>query len=158
MEDKSQFRQSLILALITAVLAFVGSAGGILITSAQQRADWERSTGFDMRQKLLDTRVDLVERTVRIISQTNTARALASPTEAGGNTLREDREALMALNSEFAATLALDAIYFGPQTKQAVSAMLQAQDRWWEADEALRRNLVAALSSELMYNLETSDG
>jgi hypothetical protein len=156
MDDKSQLRQNLMLALITAVLAFVGSAGGILITSAQQRADWERSTGFDQRQKILDTRVDLIERTVRLISQANTARVLANQAE-GASALREDRETLMALNSEFAATLALDAIYFGPQTKQAVAAVLQTKDRWWDADETLRRNLVTALSTELMYNLETSD-
>jgi len=99
----------------------------------------------------------LVERTVRAISQANTARVLSNQTE-GASSLQEDREQLMELNSEFAATLALDAIYFGPQTKQAVSAMLQAQDRWWDADEALRRNLVTALSAELTYNLETSDG
>jgi hypothetical protein len=157
MDDKSQLRQNLMLALITAVLAFVGSAGGILITSAQQRADWERSTGFDMRQKLLDTRVDLIERTVRVMSQANTARVLASQSE-GAASLREDTDALMALNSEFAATLALDTIYFGPQTKQAVNAVLQTKDRWWDADESLRRALVAALSAELTYNLETSEG
>jgi hypothetical protein len=157
MEDKAQFRQTFMLAMITAVLAFVGSAGGILITSAQQKAEWERSTGFDQRNKILDTRVDLIERTVKLISQANTARALASQTDSGAASLREDREALMTLNSDFAATLALDAIYFGPQTKQAVSAMTQAKDRWWDADETLRKNLVAALSAELMYNLE-SDG
>ena len=62
----------------------------------------------------------------------------------------ERRIKLDELTTEYAAVLSLDAVYFGPKTKQAIVELVKYDPEWWNAPDEPRKALVNALVEE--YN------
>jgi hypothetical protein len=59
---------------------------------------------------------------------------------------------LNEMQAELAAVLTLNAIYFGPETKSAVSSLdkaLGTTKPWWTVDTGLLRTLVVAMGKEI---------
>ena len=67
-------RVKVILALLTALLAFIGAVGGTLATSLLERSQWERQTGYEYQQGVFKTRLELIERTAEHTNKADIAR------------------------------------------------------------------------------------
>ena len=62
----------------------------------------------------------------------------------------EARCQVAAAHAEFISLLALNEIFFGERTGKAVRALQQA-DPWWEADSALKADLIAAMKADFYH-------
>jgi len=165
----STLRRNLFLALISGVLAFSGAVWGAMLV---QKAIWAEQTGYDLTQK----RIELIERTVNLMGKstavigqeknytksflTAMAKTAGDPTKAVGIVSKMLKESSVArckiadAHAEFISLLALNEIFFGERTGKAVRA-LQETDPWWEADSALKANLIEAMKADF-YHEETA--
>ena len=172
----SALRLNLTLALLAAVLAFAGAVAGVVLTNAAQRALWEEEFAYDSEQRLVDKRVELIERTVLLMSKSYAvqeeekdgikealsavAKVATDPTSIVGLFRKNFREQAIAkcesINSrtEFTNILKLDAIFFGARTKRVVDKLLDA-DPWWDAAPQLRDDLIDAMHREFMEGFRT---
>ncbi len=161
----STLKHNLFLALLSGVLAFAGAVWGARIV---QNAIWEEQTGYDLTQKrieLIERSVDLMGKSTAVIGQdknytrsflTAMAKTAVDPTKAVGiigKMLKESSEAscnIAEAHAEFMSLLALNEIFFGERTRTAVRA-LQEVDPWWEADSALKADLIEALKADFYH-------
>ena len=172
----SALRLNLTLALLAAVLAFAGAVAGVVLTNAAQRALWEEEFAYDSEQRLVDKRVELIERTVLLMSKSYAvqeeekdgikealsavAKVATDPTSIVGLFRKNFREQAIAkcesINSrtEFTNILKLDAIFFGARTKRVVDKLLDT-DPWWDAAPQLRDDLIDAMHREFMEGFRT---
>src|SRR5436309_1036891 len=67
-----RFSEKLYLAIIVAALSFVGSAGGSLLTFRAETNKWERETSFSQKKEIFAKRMELLERTIKIINHLQT--------------------------------------------------------------------------------------
>lgn len=172
----SSFRQNFSLALIAGILAFGGAVAGGVITNAAQRAVWEEEFAYDAEQRIVDMRIDLIERTVMLMSQSyavqetekdNIAAALSSvakvaadPTSIVGLIKKSFREQTVekckaiASRKEYTNILKLDQVFFGPKTNRAVEKLLKVKP-WWDAKDKDREALIDAMHGEFLDGFQT---
>jgi len=161
----STLKHNLFLALLSGVLAFAGAFGGAWTV---QKAIWDKQTGYDLTQKrieLIERTVDLMGKSTAVIGQeknytrsflTAMAKTAGDPTKAVGiisKMLKESSETrcnIAEAHAEFMSLLALDEIFFEERTHRAVRA-LQEVDPWWEADSALKADLIEALKADFYH-------
>ncbi len=161
----STLKHNLFLALLAGILAFAGAVWGAMFV---QNAIWEEQTGYDLtlkRIELIERTVDLMGKSTAVIGQdknytrsflTAMARTAGDPTKAVGiisKMLKESSETrcnIADAHAEFISLLALDEIFFGERTRIAVRA-LQEVDPWWEADSALKADLIEALKADFYH-------
>ncbi|MBA7486716.1 hypothetical protein ES707_22277 [subsurface metagenome] len=161
----STVKHNLFLALIAGILAFAGAVWGAILV---QNAIWEEQTGYDLtvkRIELIERTVDLMGKSTAVIGQdknytrsflTAMAKTAGDPTKAVGiisNMLRESSETrcnIAQAHAEFISLLALNEIFFGERTRTAVRS-LQEVDPWWEADSALKADLIEALKADFYH-------
>lgn len=166
----STLKHNLFLALLSGVLAFTGAVWGAWTV---QKAIWDKQTGYDLTQKrieLIERTVDLMGTSTAVIGQkknytksflTAMAKTAGDPTKAVGiisKMLKESSEArcnIAEAHAEFMSLLALNEIFFGERTRTAVRA-LQETDPWWEADSALKADLIEALKADF-YHEESAE-
>ena len=161
----STLKHNLFLALLSGVLAFAGAVWGAWTV---QKAIWDKQTGYDLTLK----RIELIERTVGLMGKstavigqdknytrsflTAMARTAGDPTKAVGiisKMLKESSETrcnIAEAHAEFMSLLALNEIFFGERTRTSVRA-LQEVDPWWEADSALKADLIEALKADFYH-------
>ena len=172
----STLRQNISLALIAGILAFGGAVAGGVITNAAQRALWEDEFAYDAEQRIVDMRIDLIERTVMLMSQSyavqetekdNIAAALSSvakvatdPKSIMGLIKKNFREQTVAKckaissRKEYTNILKLDQVFFGPKTNRAVEKLLKV-DPWWDAKAKDREALIDAMHAEFLEGFKT---
>lgn len=63
---------------------------------------------------------------------------------------------LIALNTEYASTMQLNALFFGPETRQALRDLISAGD-WWEVDDSLHTAVMRAMFDEIRLGMEYFD-
>jgi len=161
----SSVKHQLFLALLAGVLAFAGAVWGAMFV---QKAIWEEKTGYDLTQKrieLIERSVNLMGKSTAVIGQdknytrsflTAMAKTAGDPTKAVGiisTMLKESSETrcnIADAHAEFMSLLALNEIFFGERTRTAVRA-LQETDPWWEADSALKADLIEALKADFYH-------
>jgi len=162
-------RHKLFLVIISGVVVFAAAAAGAVITYNVQRDVWEQKLQREDQQRLLDKRIELIERTVNLMGKstavvgqdrdytrsflTAMGKTAQDPTKAVGiisKMLKESSEArcdIARVHADFISLLALDDIFFGKRTRTAVRA-LQEVDPWWEADSALKADLIEGLEAD----------
>lgn len=161
----SSVKHQLFLALLAGILACAGAYLGAMVA---QNTIWKEQTGYDLTQK----RIELIERTVSLMGKstavigqdknytrsflTAMGRTAQDPAKAVGifsKMLKESSDAkcdVADAHAEFMSLLALDEIFFEERTHRAVRA-LQEVDPWWEADSALKANLIEALKADFYH-------
>lgn len=172
----SGLRQNFTLALIAGILAFGGAVAGGVITNSAQRALWEEEFAYDAEQRIVDKRIDLIERTVMLMSQSyavqetekdNIADALSAvakvvtdPTSIMGVIKKNFREQTVekckAISSrkEYTNILKLNQVFFGSKTDRAVKKLLTVKP-WWDAKPADRKALIDAMHAEFLEGFQT---
>jgi hypothetical protein len=154
------------LAVITASLAFLGAGGGTYFGHMLEQRRLERDLDHEWKQYMLQRRLELVDKAVRIINQASaammlqgTSRAIVmegTPAEAehGQISSRLERSLklrleLAALNAEFGSVMSLANIYFGPKTRAATKALTKYPEGWWNAPGHLQQAVLDAMEREM---------
>lgn len=153
-------------AVGTALLAFGGAAAGTYISFRFEEQKWRRTTTYDAARALYGKRMELIERTTRAFNQADSAaildtyvaaqrkEAATAETSLRADILRSVLEADLKrqdLTNEYATTLTLNAVYFGPKTRKAVvPAMVQGE--WWRVTPEKQHALLQAMYDELAYD------
>jgi hypothetical protein len=167
------FKSKVYLAIIVAVLSFVGALAGSLASGKIAEARWERETRFAIQKETYLKRSELLERTIRLLSNIQTldvVSATAAYSLAEGEGLirkgasaQEQVSSVAAaaakakeLQGELSVVMTMDAIYFGPQTRRAVATLQlshKATKPWWNVDSNKTQALLDALASELTFGI-----
>jgi len=182
MSDRETLASKVALALIVAALSFAGSALGSVISSRYEASKWERETNYSSRKSIIEKRLDLLDRTVRIFNKADAAQFLQLHGESllqlnkadleyaiskhrPGNDaefrnsldrLLADRLQLSDMNVELGSVLTLDALYFGSRTRDMIGAIKQkeANGKWWELDGKSRTDLFDAMYQEMSVGFD----
>ncbi len=163
----------------TAVLAFIGALTGTFISGSMQEHLWERQSSYEERGLILNQRVSLIERMSIMINkgpimealqdyatlQADLAKLNVGCIKSDGKGGLDQRECFphdpplestkfingrAELNAEFASTMQLASIYFGPKTKEAIVQYI-ATPEWWKAESKLSKAVLSAMHEELAY-------
>ncbi len=160
-------KKEVTVAIVSAVLASVGSTIGVFITFQLSEKAWDRQVSYDERRIVLKHRIELIERFAKVIAHLDeikknlalieidkTARLAALDQGKTPPIISEFSEKLsnrnIALEAEYSAVLSLMPIYFGPNSKEAVEKLL-ASKVWYEPNEDEINYLYEALSNELYW-------
>lgn len=162
--------------------AFIGSIVSPVLTANYEENIWLRQSVMVQKSKIFEKRVGIIERASKVLNSKSkakdyreTLKFYAKQAEESSTCFKQVEEysnfsncsdifkikdasetlqAMSDLDSEYAATIQLAAIYFGEKTK-AVCDSLASNPKWWLEDEKLTRRLLAAMNEELQtYNIE----
>lgn len=154
-------------AIGAALLALAGAAAGSYVTYRFDEMKWSRDIRYSIRKARYDTRMQLIERTVRAMNDAEVAAVMSKTIDARMKGLQiGDRDTLKTfiseiqsavlkqheIGTEYATVLTLDALYFGPKTKEAVLKLKQ-NNPWWTSPPADREALVDAMFHEVLHEL-----
>jgi hypothetical protein len=142
-ETRLTFGQHLVVTLLAALLALSGALGGIALTQRAESKRWGRDKQLGWEMTLVNRRIDLLERAVKVVNDAPLASSTAKRLRlvlttvpdstfldsehflkgilaTTGNASPEFRE-LRSLSREYAATLTMAAVFFGPETYSAAA-------------------------------------
>lgn len=152
------------IALLSAVLAFVGAIGGTVLTGLYQTREWERNSRYEMERMILERRMNVMEKTCKLLNQApvidlweteydvreKNAQLAAEfadaqlrhrtsakqPIDSEANFVKAMalRQKMLQLNAENLATLQLARMLFGPKTEKACAALVKDR-HWYKGDE-----------------------
>lgn len=71
--EKEPLSQKIGLAILIATLSFLGATAGTYVTSRYETSRWEHQTDYATRQALLNKRIELLDRTIRISNKRHAA-------------------------------------------------------------------------------------
>lgn len=163
-------------AIIIAVITLFSSLTGTVLGGKFNEWQAERQGLFDQKRAILEHRMKLFESFSVIINSASKALALqrrldidrdislqcSAPPKKGGISPELCKQKLsidsslsmhqeqVKLSAEFFSTLQMAALYFGPNTKKAISAV-PSNPQWWAVDESIFINVLTAMSDELTY-------
>lgn len=172
-EGASASKTNLFVALFTAILAFIGALGGSYLSGYQAKSLWIHQINFEEKKQILEQRIKLIERVSRLANsapqmksfqgyvdlQSRLSQEYYSKNIPEQTTYKPDSvsKALeignkrSELNAEFASTLQLVDIYFGPVSQVSVEKLAKLQP-WWELGEPGFRELINSMRSEVYYD------
>ena len=97
-----RFSEKLYLAVIVAALSFVGSAAGSLLTFRAETNKWEREMTFSQKKEIFAKRMELLERTIKIVNHLQTLDMYQSASNyslvEGGSMVRQNHPASRSLD------------------------------------------------------------
>jgi hypothetical protein len=160
----------------TALLAFLGALLGTFLSGYMQESLWKKKTTYEERRLILNERIKLIDRFSKIINMRPKVRTLQEFTElqadiaklnascikkgkTGGLDKKEcfPQENIIEvmkltneraeLNAEFASTMQLVVVHFGPKTLKAAESYSKI-GAWWEADPIYSRTLLSGIIRE----------
>lgn len=166
------------LPLITAILAFIGALLGTYMAGSFSEKLWERQAHHAQLKKIMEQRVELIERVSRIGNLGPKMESLQGFAELQAQLAvlyAECRETVKEgendpycfppsdvievtklnneradLNAEFSSTMQLVALYFGPESRKAVEEYSSTRV-WWKADPQYLRTLLSSMQDEIDY-------
>jgi hypothetical protein len=161
------------LAVIVAVLSFLGALGAALVSGRIEESRWRREIRYTAQREVLQKRMELLERTIRIINRMQTLDIASSAAsysllegqgsirsggsgQAGIDAVSATTARIKEVQGDLAVVMTLDMIYFGPKTIKAVRDLeksLGTAQPWWKVDAAKTQALLDALSLELSSGL-----
>lgn len=161
-----------------ALIALLGVAVGTVLTSALSFFQWKLEEEKEARDQVREQRIELIDRTSRILASSERVKALASIHEvqsSAGNTisniciealvsgrtlencdledmnlkLNDINKSIFSAYSEYYATKNLAVIYFCEETKQAFSNLGAGDKTWWLSTEQEQEKLIGAMFEEI---------
>lgn len=172
------FRSKFAIALLVAVLSFLGAIGGSYVSNRLEAAKWDRETHYAYEQALLNKRMDLVERTLRILNKGQSALAVSTTLNSAVEVAYQRRDKNLAnkkapmldplfrsdmdkinttlaqlsdLDAELGVVLSLDRLYFGPKVGKAIDDMNKTYKggEWWNASRDSTQTLIQTMGREV---------
>lgn len=154
-------------AVLTAILAFLGAAGGTVVTEHFRHEAWRQNIEYEFRRKVFEKRLELIDRTVRVANSGSLATWLDGTSQMLLVEGDPDDQALSArmlsatdlrrnseqLSIEAAAVMAQAGLFFGPKTRAAVEAL--GGSTWPKIELAKWSEIFSAMYSELDYGMES---
>lgn len=156
--------------IVGAIIALIGVISGSLITGFMSKNLWENQIVYEQKKQVLDQRIKLIEKVSKLANLAPQMRNLQNYVQLQSSLLNtpevkrfgikvdepskvlEIANKRAELNAEFASTLQLVALYFGPKSK-ASAQKLSTQQPWWEIGEPSFRELINAMNEELNNNI-----
>jgi len=171
-----EYRREVYLAVAVAILSLLGSATGTFLTFRFESSRWERETRYALIKELFVKRMELMERTIKAFNELqvlDTYRATGNYAWVEGlDSVKARKPAVPDLapmmaslakikdaQGELSTVMALDAVYFGPKTRQATSELdksLRLSDPWWKVDESKLQAVSNAIGEELYSSLKST--
>ena len=168
-----RFRDKVYLAIIVAVLSFMGGAGGTFLAFRFESEKWQRETSYTVKKEIFTKRMELLERTIKAVNRLQTLDFYQS---SGSYSLIEGKDLIQSgkaaapslaaavdgvvkikeAQAELSAVMTLDYLYFGRKTKQAIGDLQKAlgsAQTWWQVDKAKTQALIDATAAELQVDL-----
>lgn len=171
-------RKELLLACATAALSFVGAILGVYLSSHFDQANWNQRFALKQKQTIIDKRVSLIEKTISLLNDEPIVKGLRGtldmdeqlaliavrcsqtkkaprkncnpPPSINTSNDLDSAKQMYELNAQLTATLSLDSIFFGPETKKAVQDLKNdGRDGLWSSPQAKKQALVDAMGREL---------
>lgn len=172
-------KEKSLIALIVAVVSLTTTITGTWLGGKLTQWQWERQSIVEQKRALIEQRMKLIERASVIINSSARAQLLQQrleierdqallklncPDRSMGrknfsevcdheinmNTSQEVHLEQTKLNTEYASTFQLAALYFGPKTKKALLS-LPVKTAWYEIDESSLREVLRAMVDEVGY-------
>lgn len=165
--------ENILIAVLTAVLAFMGALGGSFLTGYLNKNLWEHQIIYEQKKQIFDQRIKLIERISRIVNLSPqmlhyqsylnlqpkllNEYAVCSKKQSSVCIKPDDPKTVLEisnkqtdLNAEFSSAVQLVSMYFGDKTKNAAEELAQKHP-WWEIGEPSFRQLLRSMSEELYY-------
>lgn len=170
-------KKELYLAIGTAMLSFVGAIAGVYLASRLDESNWEKRFTLEQKRVILEKRTSLIERTVILFNKTPTvvglrgsldgekqlamlaavcaaqknkvAKGCSPPPVVDFKRIEEAAKEIHVLSADFAATMSMDRIYFGPNTQKAVTELAKG-DPWLASDDK-KQALIDAMGQEINW-------
>ncbi|MCK4578728.1 MAG: hypothetical protein KAU50_08050 [Candidatus Marinimicrobia bacterium] len=162
----TKIRHNIYLAFLALLLIAVVGGMAAYVTYQVQRNVWEQRFHNENKEQLVDTRIDLLEKTVALMSKGFAVQSLEKADKKASlkalaklgvnptsiiDVISEnlDRQTLakckfLESSSEYHAILKMDYIFFGDSTKGAIDALWDVKP-WWSAGDKLREGLIDAM-------------
>ena len=175
-EAMEKTTRSVLQAVGTAVLSFLGALGGVYVSSHFDQANWEKRYTLELKKVVLEKRVAILERAVSLLNKKPLLTGLQGSLDAerklierrlaceakqkesnrpstcsgpSGDQKRVEElgREIYAVNADWAATATLANTYFGDKTKAAIAAA--ATPHVWYATHKQCQDIIDAMSSEM---------
>lgn len=161
-----------------AAIALVGVFLGATLTAGFSYVQWQHEEKKDMKNKVREQRIELIEKTSRILAGSERVKALAFIHEVQANAsnnisnicieallsgkaldncdlesmnleLNDINSSIFSAHSEYYAIKNLAVIYFCEETKQAFSNLGARDKTWWLSTEQEQEKLIGAMFEEI---------
>lgn len=147
-----------IVPIVVAFIGLFGGLGGVYVGSSLSTDASQEAVQYSYKNELLQQRIKLINRAALIYGKSPGVKDVwSSYLKAIEDKLEPSIElskALAEYNAEFNAVINLSSLYFGPKTHDALEKMGQIDSPWWEKDDDLVKNYMAAMVSELKYSIQ----
>lgn len=155
-------KENRILNMITQIaVALIGAfsiLAGVYVGSSLSSNASKEAMQISYKNELLQQRIEIINRAALIYGKSPGVKDIwtvyLKEFHSKPIVSIELSKTLAEYNSEFNAVITLSGIYFGPKTHEALKAMGEKKSPWWEKDDELVKNYMAAMASELKYLIE----
>lgn len=156
--NREDLTSKVIAPIVVALISLIGGLSGVLIGGHLSTEAENDRLKINYKNEILQQRIRLIDRAASIYGKAPGIRDvwveyLKSDNDKPKGNL-ELSEKLADYNSEFNAVINLSGIYFGPETRKALTAMAENSSPWWEKDGKLVNQYLGAMASELKYGFE----
>lgn len=174
--------------VFTAVLAFLGSTGGVLLSNRQQMNQWERNSRYELEKMVLERRLELIERTCKTFNKSGMPRVWNAEVDArykeaqaeiaqflqrrDSRRRSSDLDAKLKSSTDTALANTERLIQFGADSSAVLSLDMiyfgpktrgcirevLKHRRWWEASKSELSAVLTAMCAELTYRADSLSG
>ena len=150
-----------LIPLIVGIVGVAGSLGGVLIANSNSAQLAERQKLIEFETKIFEQRLSLIDRAAKIFGKSPGLQDVwtqytnrISSTKGKSPTLPAQLvEKLTEAQGEFQSVVFLAQVYFGPNTRAAITDMSSIEGPWWKKPKAKQDALIAAMLSEASVGL-----
>lgn len=163
------------IVLITALLAFLGAAGGTYITSYFNTTFWEKKMRYEESRSILNKRLELLEKTVGAINNIQYAKDLSTQLSIVPESLKiekmkilnnikseelekitnkffNNREKLIYERTNYATIMSMNGLFFGKKTLKVIDTITTIPNPW-DVNITLHNKLLSTMREELYVGL-----
>jgi hypothetical protein len=156
--------------ILPAILAFLAVLIGVYLTSFFNHTDWQKKADYETRVKILEQRLQLIERTTTVTGKMPSTNGLFNVYFSNIiDTSKQNRlsaseeivltEKLGEVRAELRSVMFLNQLYFGDSTKAKIHKYLikEKSKTWWDLPDETYNDIVETMAKELTLNLVPSD-
>lgn len=173
--DSNSLGRQLLIAMVAGLIAAATTLLASKLTVIQQENSFKNEKYFGLQKEVLDKRFALMERFIQISQKNVVLTSLDMNEELHLIDLKESvdkrnaseaskkitegisaTEKFGALRSEYYTVIYMSKSIFGPETRKALDALVNASNpRVWKADSKYVEKTILAMSGELTYGLNS---
>jgi hypothetical protein len=163
------FRKDIYLYILLVVISTMSGVVVSLISSKLESDRWKQEISYSYRAELIKKRTELLERTISAFGSISNLKMYKDSAEysmfEGRSGAKDNMQVRGQVNNiidnvvkineaqmELHKVITLDALYFGPRTRKALSLLsseMMKTKPWWSIDESHLKLVLDAVSDEL---------